>query len=173
MNGRPVDVDRSTRRPISYQLEIMLERPLRLRVGRLGPIELDAGRYVYTGSAKRALESRIARHLRGDKKVHWHIDYLLSAPGVRVVVVHVHQARDHDRVAEVELARPRPSQRSDLLARSDRQDAPVADGHRLRVRPRAVDRVQPPEDEEVGRRHAHASAGSYGAGWTVFDSSRP
>jgi Uri superfamily endonuclease len=102
VNGRPVDVDRSTRRPISYQLEIMLERPLRLRVGRLGPIELDAGRYVYTGSAKRALESRIARHLRGDKKVHWHIDYLLSAPGVRVVAVR------RSRRPECELQRATP-----------------------------------------------------------------
>jgi len=48
---------------------------------------LPAGRYVYTGSAKRALEARIARHLRQDKTLRWHIDYLLAAPGVRVVGV--------------------------------------------------------------------------------------
>ena len=45
------------------------------------------GRYVYTGSAKRNVDARIARHLRHDKALHWHIDYLLTSPGVRVVEV--------------------------------------------------------------------------------------
>jgi Uri superfamily endonuclease len=42
---------------------------------------------VYTGSAKRHIEARIARHLRQKKALRWHIDYLLAAPGVRVVDV--------------------------------------------------------------------------------------
>jgi Uri superfamily endonuclease len=72
---------------ISYQLLIEVPRPVRCTVGRLGDIEFPAGRYVYTGSAKRALEARIVRHLRPKQAWHWHIDYLLSAPGVRVVGV--------------------------------------------------------------------------------------
>ena len=71
----------------SYQLEIAVPRPLRCVVGRLGTFVFPAGIYVYTGSAKRNLEARIARHLRRDKALRWHIDYLLAAPGVRVVSV--------------------------------------------------------------------------------------
>ena len=74
-------------REISYQLLIDLPQPLRCVVGRLGEFDLPAGRYVYTGSAMRGLEARIARHLRPDKPLRWHVDYLLAGPGVRVVGV--------------------------------------------------------------------------------------
>lgn len=73
--------------PVSYQLVIDVARPVRLAIGQLGRIDFPAGRYVYTGSAKRALEARIARHLRQRKTRHWHIDHLLAAAGVRVVEV--------------------------------------------------------------------------------------
>jgi len=72
---------------ISYQLRIDVDRPVRVRIGRLGRFLFPAGRYAYTGSAKRNLEARIARHLRKDKALRWHIDWLLSAPGVKVVSV--------------------------------------------------------------------------------------
>jgi Uri superfamily endonuclease len=72
---------------ISYQLVIEVPRPLRRTIGRLGVFTFLAGRYVYTGSARRNLEARIARHLRADKALRWHIDYLLIAPGVRVLEV--------------------------------------------------------------------------------------
>ena len=69
---------------ISYQLLIDLPEAVRIQVGRLGWIDLPAGRYVYTGSARRALEARIARHLRPRKQRRWHVDWLTSSPGVRV-----------------------------------------------------------------------------------------
>ncbi len=72
---------------VSYQLLIEITRPLRCAIGRLGLFDFPAGRYLYTGSARRNLDARIARHLRGDKRPHWHIDYLLAAPGVRIVDV--------------------------------------------------------------------------------------
>lgn len=62
----------------SYQLVIKLADKRRIKVGRLGSFVFPAGYYVYTGSAKRGLEARIARHLRRDKKLRWHIDYLLQ-----------------------------------------------------------------------------------------------
>jgi len=71
----------------SYQLRIEVAQPLRCAVGRLGELDFPAGRYVYSGSAKRGLEARIARHLRRQKRLRWHIDYLLDAPGVRVIGV--------------------------------------------------------------------------------------
>ncbi|MCC6473630.1 MAG: GIY-YIG nuclease family protein [Burkholderiales bacterium] len=71
----------------TYQLAIEVPVALQCVIGRLGEFGFPAGRYAYTGSAKRRLEARIARHLRQDKTLRWHIDYLLAAPGVRVVGV--------------------------------------------------------------------------------------
>ena len=71
----------------TYQLLIGLTRKTSVAVGRLGVFEFPAGRYIYTGSAKRNLEARIARHRRADKKLHWHIDYLLAAPQARLLAV--------------------------------------------------------------------------------------
>jgi Uri superfamily endonuclease len=71
----------------TYQLLIDVPRPVRVTIGSLGTFAFRAGRYLYTGSAKRHLDARIARHLRQEKTLRWHIDYLLAAPGVRVVEV--------------------------------------------------------------------------------------
>ena len=71
----------------AYQLTIEVAKPVQVQVGRLGTFVFPAGRYIYTGSAKRSFEARIARHLRKEKSLRWHIDYLLAASGVRVVAV--------------------------------------------------------------------------------------
>ena len=39
---------------------------------------LENGYYGYVGSALSGLERRLARHMRSEKKFHWHIDYLLD-----------------------------------------------------------------------------------------------
>ena len=72
---------------ISYQLLLALDRPLFLQVGRLGAFDFPAGRYVYTGSARRHLEARIARHQRRAKPLRWHIDALTSVPECRLMEV--------------------------------------------------------------------------------------
>ena len=72
----------------SYQLTVELTEFARIRVGALGERDFPAGTYVYTGSAMRNLEARVARHLRPhDKKFRWHIDYLLASPVATVVEV--------------------------------------------------------------------------------------
>lgn len=68
----------------SYQLYIRVARPLRLKIGALGELQFPAGHYVYTGSARRNLAARIARHRRRDKPLRWHIDYLLADPAAVV-----------------------------------------------------------------------------------------
>jgi Uri superfamily endonuclease len=73
--------------PVTYQLLIDVAKPVRVRVGALGMFDFPAGRYVYTGSARRNLEARIARHLSPRKTLRWHVDYLLDAHGVRVAEV--------------------------------------------------------------------------------------
>lgn len=77
----------NARRAVSYQLVIEVMRPRRITIGRLGTFEFAAGTYVYTGSARRNFEARIARHQRKAKPLRWHIDYLLAARGVRILRV--------------------------------------------------------------------------------------
>ena len=71
-------------RHVTYQLLIEIIRPVRIAIGRLGKFAFPAGRYIYTGSARRNFEARIARHLRREKTLRWHVDYLLAASGVRI-----------------------------------------------------------------------------------------
>ena len=61
-----------------YCLIIILNTPSKIKIGKLGKIDFNEGYYVYVGSAMNYLESRINRHLRSKKKLHWHIDYLLK-----------------------------------------------------------------------------------------------
>ena len=68
----------------TYQLLIEVSRTVSVSIGRRGCFEFPAGDYIYTGSALRNFEARIRRHQSSVKKMHWHIDYLLAAPGVRV-----------------------------------------------------------------------------------------
>ncbi len=78
----------AAKRPdVSYRLHVDVARPLRLRIGRLGTFDFPAGAYVYTGSARAAMDARIARHLSPTKTLRWHVDYLLVADGVRVTRV--------------------------------------------------------------------------------------
>jgi len=62
----------------SYILLIQVDSAKHITVGRLGNIEFKTGCYAYAGSALNNLESRIERHYRTEKKLFWHIDYLLE-----------------------------------------------------------------------------------------------
>lgn len=70
-----------------YLLLLRLEDRSKIRVGRLGEIQFDSGYYAYIGSAMGGLRQRILRHLRNEKKLHWHIDYLLEKANVSNVIV--------------------------------------------------------------------------------------
>ncbi|HEX6972519.1 MAG TPA: GIY-YIG nuclease family protein [Limnochordia bacterium] len=54
-------------------------------MGALGTFTFPAGLYAYVGSAQRHREARLARHLRRDKRLKWHIDYFRAAGEVRAV----------------------------------------------------------------------------------------
>src|SRR6266436_1806252 len=64
--------------PGCYSLIIDLKRKKRLRVGKLGEAIFPAGTYVYTGSGMKGLGPRLRRHCTRKKKMHWHIDHLLT-----------------------------------------------------------------------------------------------
>ena len=70
---------------ISYRLSIVVRRVVRVGVGALGQCRFDPGTYIYIGSARRNLRARLERHLGlRPRHPHWHIDYLLDAPGVDI-----------------------------------------------------------------------------------------
>jgi Uri superfamily endonuclease len=60
-----------------YVLIIELKENKSIQVGKIGNIPFKKGYYAYIGSALNGLEQRINRHLGKDKKIRWHIDYLL------------------------------------------------------------------------------------------------
>ena len=62
--------------PGTYTLVLHLPETRRLVIGKSGEFEFPAGYYLYAGSAQGGLRGRVSRHLRADKKRHWHIDYL-------------------------------------------------------------------------------------------------
>jgi Uri superfamily endonuclease len=67
-----------------YSLIIDLKREKTIQVGKLGEGLFPVGTYVYTGSATKGLSSRLRRHCSKTKKIHWHIDYLLTLPEAQI-----------------------------------------------------------------------------------------
>lgn len=84
----------------TYLLLMELHDDASIMVGKQGVVDFPKGCYVYVGSALNGLERRIQRHLRIDKKVHWHIDYLL--PHGEVVDIFYHE---NSRLQECAVAR--------------------------------------------------------------------
>ncbi len=94
--------------PGVYQLRIRLRWSVTMEVGALGRRRFSAGWYVYTGSARSGLTQRVRRHLRREKRRHWHIDYLLAVadrveafvlPGSDVTECELHQELSGGRCA--------------------------------------------------------------------------
>jgi len=54
-------------------------------VGSLGLVTFTRGWHAYVGSARRGRDARVARHMRADKPLRWHADYLFARhPAARV-----------------------------------------------------------------------------------------
>jgi len=69
----------------TYILVINLRKNSEIQIGSLGYILFNRGFYFYVGSAmgtanSSTLVNRVKRHLSStnNKKIHWHIDYLLA-----------------------------------------------------------------------------------------------
>ncbi|RJQ29306.1 MAG: GIY-YIG nuclease family protein [Peptococcaceae bacterium] len=69
----------------TYVLLLELPVPQQIYVGSVGMISFPAGFYTYTGSAMGGLKTRIARHVRHDKKTRWHIDFLLAHATIKEI----------------------------------------------------------------------------------------
>ena len=68
----------------TYCLIIKLNKNSIIKVGKLGEMDFKKGYYVYVGSALNSIDSRVRRHLSKEKKLFWHIDYLLNSPNATV-----------------------------------------------------------------------------------------
>ena len=82
-------------------LIIQVDENVDVNVGALGKLTFEKGLYAYVGSAQANLEQRIKHHLRKEKRLFWHIDYLLNNSAARIVKVLYKQA---DKTEECDLA---------------------------------------------------------------------
>jgi Uri superfamily endonuclease len=74
--------------PRLYIVLTRVPRRSKVAVGCLGTVTLERGWYGYVGSAARAREARVARHLALEKPLRWHADYLFTAfPAARAWLV--------------------------------------------------------------------------------------
>ena len=83
-----------------------------IRVGSLGCISFKEGYYAYVGSAMTNLERRVERHFTKDKRVRWHIDYLVSYRNFIPMTAIYRETRDKEeehRLASLINGSPIPS----------------------------------------------------------------
>ncbi len=66
------------RRKGTYVIIIALGSDADIRVGALGIFRFPKGTYCYVGSALGGIDPRVRRHLRKDKVLKWHADYLTT-----------------------------------------------------------------------------------------------
>ncbi|MGN1363366.1 MAG: DUF123 domain-containing protein [Methanobrevibacter sp.] len=72
----------------SYCLIISLSKEDNLKIGSLyDNLKFKKGYYVYIGSAMNSLLPRLRRHLSDNKKMHWHIDYLLKSKYANIIEI--------------------------------------------------------------------------------------
>ena len=71
----------------SYVLLIPLPEEQTITTGRLKATYFPRGYYAYVGSAMGGFKSRLNRHLKSDKKPHWHIDYLLEKATISEIIL--------------------------------------------------------------------------------------
>ncbi|MEE8353903.1 MAG: GIY-YIG nuclease family protein [Dehalococcoidales bacterium] len=83
----------------SYVLLIRLDQARMIAAGRRPRQRFPAGYYAYVGSALNGLRTRLERHLREDKRLHWHIDYLLREAQIVDIVTCRSQERTECAIA--------------------------------------------------------------------------
>ncbi|MEN4006893.1 MAG: GIY-YIG nuclease family protein [Methanobacteriaceae archaeon] len=78
----------------TYCLIIELKKDSVISVGKLGRLNFQKGYYVYVGSALNSIDARIKRHLKSEKKLFWHVDYLLNSQNASIKGVILEKSPD-------------------------------------------------------------------------------
>lgn len=73
----------------AYVLLVRLDRTVALDIKTFAGATLPAGRYAYCGNAygPGGIRARVARHLKRDKALRWHVDHLTTAGRIEQVAV--------------------------------------------------------------------------------------
>ena len=71
----------------SYVLLIKLPEAQTITTGSLSVVRFPRGYYAYVGSALGGIKSRLSRHLKRNKKLRWHIDYLLQKAFITDIII--------------------------------------------------------------------------------------
>ncbi|WP_135074730.1 GIY-YIG nuclease family protein [Terasakiella sp. SH-1] len=73
----------------AYILQIHVDKAFEAPIARLKNPLIRPGRYLYCGSAKGpgGIRARVKRHVKRDKKAHWHVDRLTIAFGVEALSI--------------------------------------------------------------------------------------
>lgn len=69
----------------TYILVIDLKKSQRIAAGKLPETEYKNGIYLYIGKAGNGLQGRLNRHLKKEKRLFWHIDYLLQKAMIKEI----------------------------------------------------------------------------------------
>jgi Uri superfamily endonuclease len=69
-----------------YVLLIEIGESGDIQIGKRRKYHFEEGYYAYVGSALGNLDRRVARHLATQKRLFWHIDYLLNVAIAREVI---------------------------------------------------------------------------------------
>lgn len=80
-----------------YTLLLFVKYETKITIGKLGKQQFPKGYYTYTGSALgkgASLKNRVSRHLKKQKKMFWHIDYLLADKNVSVEAIIAVETRE-------------------------------------------------------------------------------
>ena len=87
----------------AYALVLDVADTLTLIRPRRGSDTLGTGWYIYAGSARGpgGIRARVARHMRQDKAVHWHIDQVTTRKGTRVWAVPLRGRTECDLVSDL------------------------------------------------------------------------
>lgn len=92
-----------------YCLCLRVRRRVTVEVGTLGDLLFEPGLYIYVGSAMTGVEQRVQRHLRVSRRevrrLHWHIDYLLSEEAVEVEAIYVREGEESECLVASTLSR--------------------------------------------------------------------
>jgi Uri superfamily endonuclease len=92
----------------SYILLVEIPGCRKIGIGKLGMISFGKGVYAYTGSGMKNLEKRVERHFKKEKKLHWHIDYLLQQANPLTAWIFESEKREECKLAKY-LAENNPS----------------------------------------------------------------
>ena len=71
----------------SYILLAELATGKDIFTGKLGCVSFPKAAYAYVGSDMNGLRARLVRHLREEKKLHWHIDYFLRETEIEEIIL--------------------------------------------------------------------------------------